>query len=350
MRGANVGAHRIAGLLEFAAVKLTPWMLSLTGFCIVLALTGGFVLKQMRAESLKPRQETEQPAQFASMETVPVALSDILPGTRIEAGYLTEAPILSSKVRKHRDTVRSAKALVGRIAKQKISVATPIRLSMFYPVNRKPEIRIPPGQRLVSVTVEQQSGFLNGLIQSGSYVDVFATIDTTSTGKDSEVVQLFEGVRVYEVFSSADVAVNRNEAVLELDSDQQKVMLLAKERGRISLTYNPEGPGTAGLATDSLASRAMLHESGLRTKSPAPDHDSVAQQAPEAAPAFVTEQFRDGIRSNAMYDNAGARMQPSFREQRTSRSSDQSARQITEAQPISWLQSSNGPSRDSVLR
>lgn len=319
-------------------MKLTPWMLSLAGFCIVVALTGGFVFKQMRAESMKPRQATEQPAHFASMETVPVALSDILPGTRMEAEYLTEAHILSTKVREHRDTVRSAKALVGRIAKQKISVATPIRLSMFYPVNRKPEIRIPPGQRLVSVPIEQQSGFLSGLIQSGSYVDVFATIDSTSTGNGSEVVQLFEGVRVYEVFSPPDAALNQNEAVLELDPDQQKVMLLAKERGRISLTYNPEGPGTAGLATDSLASRAMLRGNSLRTKSPTPDHDSIPQQAPESTPAFVTEQFRDGVRSHAMYDNAGARMQPSISEQRSNRSSNQSARRNTEAQPISWHQ------------
>ena len=45
----------------------------------------------MRADSMEPRQATGQPVRFVSTETVPVALSDILPGTRIEAGYLTEA-------------------------------------------------------------------------------------------------------------------------------------------------------------------------------------------------------------------------------------------------------------------
>lgn len=321
-------------------------MLSLTGFCIVIGLTGGFVIKQMRADSVDARSTGQPAVRRAATETVPVALSDILPGTKIEAAYLTEAPILSTKVRKHPDTVRSANALIGRIAKQKISVATPLRLSMFYPVDRKPDIRIPPGQRLVSVQVADQSGFLSGLIQSGSYVDVFTTIESTATGDGAKVVQLFEGVRVYEVFSSNGVTSSsvgiggHSEAVLELDPEQQKVMLLAKERGRISLTYNPEGPGNAGLADDALASESILRGDIFTQESILPEQVQSQQLPADQSTIFVTEQFRNGIRSHATYDAAGVKISqptnPTPQQQQAGPSADRHAQQPVESHPISW--------------
>ena len=102
-------------------MKLTPWMLAVAAFLIIAALAVGFIFKRMFA------RESVRPA-VAARENIPVALSDIEPGTEIQSGYLADAPILLSTINEHRDVVKSRSAIVGRIANQRIPMATPLRL------------------------------------------------------------------------------------------------------------------------------------------------------------------------------------------------------------------------------
>ena len=147
-------------------------MLAIATFLIFAALAVGFMFKRMFA------REVARPA-APGRQNIPVVLSDIEPGTEILSGYLADAPILTSKIDEYRDIIKSRSAIVGRIANQKIPMATPLRLSMFYPINETPPIQMSPQYRLVSVNVGDSTGMVSGLIRRGSYVDVMMTVDAS---------------------------------------------------------------------------------------------------------------------------------------------------------------------------
>ena len=279
-------------------MKLTPWMLAVAAFLIIAALAVGFIFKRMFA------RESVRPA-VAARENIPVALSDIEPGTEIQSGYLADAPILLSTINEHRDVVKSRSAIVGRIANQRIPMATPLRLSMFYPINEVPPIQMSANYRLVSVSVGDSTGMVSGLIRKGSYVDVMMTVDNNiqagNRRRDAMALQLFDGVRVYDVTKNSSAAGSRHEAILELTPDQQKIMVLARDKGRISLTYNPQGPGNGGVSVDASRNDRILLGEILGYEEPAEEQ--------EESP-FVTEQYRNGGRSDAFYDKDGNRVAP----------------------------------------
>jgi len=279
-------------------MKLTPWMLAIATFLIIAALAVGFIFKRMFA------REIVRPA-ASGRENIPVVLSDIESGTEILSGYLADAPILTSKINEYRDVVKSRSAIVGRIANQKIPMATPLRLSMFYPINETPPIQMSPSYRLVSVNVGDSTGLVSGLIKRGSYVDVMMTVDDSvqapNERRDAMALQLFDGVRIYAVTSGSSNAGSRNEAILELTPHQQKIMVLAREKGRISLTYNPEGPGNGGVSImASRQDRIFLGEI-LGYEKPLEEDDKTP---------FVTEQYRNGGRNDVFYDKEGNRISP----------------------------------------
>ena len=284
---------------EYKHMKLTPWMLAIAAFFIIAALAVGFIFKRLFA------QEVVRPS-APCRENIPVALSDIEPGTEMQSGFLADAPILTSKINEYRDVVKSRSAIVGRIANQKIPMATPLRLSMFYPINEVPPIQMSPNYRLVSVNVGDSTGMVSGLIKKGSYVDVMMTVDSSvqagSRRRDAMALQLFDGVRVYEVTKSSSNAGSRNEAVLELTPHQQKIMVLAKEKGRISLTYNPQGPGNGGVSIMASRNDRILLGEILGYEDPVEEKEETP---------FVTEQYRNGGRQDAFYDKDGNRVSPS---------------------------------------
>ena len=274
-------------------MKLTPWMLAVAAFLIVSVLAIGFIFKKMFAA--EPMRRVE-PAR----ENVPVVLSDVEPGTTLQAAFLAEAPILRSTINEHRDTVKSRSAVIGRIAREHIPMATPLRLSMFYPIGDGPGIQLAPENRLVSINVGSSTGMVSGLVKSGDYVDVLMTVDGRSgdpEGGDAMVLQLFDGIRVFAVNgnSAGSVRGDHHEVVLVLTPQQQQVMVLAKEKGRISLSYNPQGPGPGGSGIHtSRNDRVLLSEILGATEPP-----------PPAAKPFVTEQYRNGDHTNAYYDEFG---------------------------------------------
>ncbi|MCA9048399.1 MAG: Flp pilus assembly protein CpaB, partial [Planctomycetaceae bacterium] len=193
----------------------------------------------------------------------------------------------------------SRDAIVGRIVMNRIPAATPIRLSDLYPLGQTPEISIAPGNRLVSVTVRDTADAVSGLIKPGNYVDVMMTVDgvrNADRNRDSMVLQLFDGVRIYAVNgngNSGNTITGQNEVTLELTPEQQKVMILARDKGQISLSYNPAGPGSGGVSVQaSRSDRVMLSE-------------ILGIESEESEEPFLTEQYRDGMRSTAYYDKDG---------------------------------------------
>lgn len=286
-------------------MKLTPWMLAILAFLIVVLLAGGYFLKRFF-------NKAPEAAPVAQRENIPVALSDIQPGTEIQASYLAQAPINRERANEFPDIVKSSAALVGRIAKEKIPMATPLRLSMFYPIGEAPPIELAQGHRLVSVNVGNSTGMVSGLIRKGQFVDVMMTVDRVQTSNDrsqgpaartdSMTLQLFDGVKVYDITRTRGTR-GTQDVVLELTPQQQRIMVLAKDKGTINLSYNPQGPGSGGVSVDaSRDDRILLSEIlGYEDALPEPDEE------PEP---FLTEQYRNGGRNDAWYDEDGRRTRP----------------------------------------
>jgi len=143
-------------------VKLTPWMLTVATFLIIAALAAGFLFKKLFASE-------EQPAVVDPLRQVPMATSNVEAGTRIVRNHLGQGPWNRNDLTA--DTILSLESLVGRIAKDDIPAATPLRASMFYPIGQGPELDLAPGMRAVSFNVGDTTEMVNGLIHPGDYVD-----------------------------------------------------------------------------------------------------------------------------------------------------------------------------------
>ena len=273
-------------------MKLTPWMLAVAAFLIIAAMAVGFLFKRLFAAEAQVIPEVVT-------RNIPMALSDILPGTRIDASFLGDGPV--NEIDLTRDTLISSNGIIGRVARTKIEFATPLKLSDFYPFGDGPEIELASGNRLVSVDVGNSTGLVSGFVKQGNYVDVLMTVERPGNNAgqvdDSMTLQLFDGVKVFAVNgnqSSSSTNGAQNEVTLELTPKQQRVMVLAKEKGQISLSYNPDGPGNGGLSIQtSKDDRVLLSE-------------ILGLEEPEKQPKpFVTEHYRNGRHHNVYYDKDG---------------------------------------------
>ena len=296
-------------------MKLSPWMLSVATFATTIALCSVYAARQLLLPSADDNvhqvaaESDGTPATAASkiagtrpaLTMVPVLLTELQPGSTIKPEYVGEAPMLPSKIAAYHDTILTREALIGRTARQKLAAATVLRLSMFYPFDRKPDVRIPPDLRLASLRITSQPALVGRYLQAGSYVDVLLTESASSAG-DVTVRKLFDGVRVFCV---TDVSTAEFEVLLELTCEQQLALQLAKQRGQLTLTYNPSGPGREGMSL-SQHSAAVLHSDDLFTEA-----DTEGESRPPAAAAqnpgraFTSEHFRDGKRTNTTFNISG---------------------------------------------
>ncbi len=274
-------------------------MLTVATFMIIAALAVGFLFKKLFAE--------EPPAPVAvDVRTVPMLTSPVEAGTRIEERHLGSGPWDGDLTP---DTLLSRNSIIGRIARQDIEPARPLSASLFYPVGELPPIRLAPGTRAVSVNLRDNTAMVSGLIGQGSYVDVWLTIDATlpvesedavysRQRRDSLTVKLFDGVKIIAINGRLKGTSTGRESVvtLELDARQQAIMVAARDKGSITLTANPEGPGAGGLSVDmSENDRVTLRQ-------------VLGIEEPDMVRPFMTENYRGTQRSVNAYDKDGRRI------------------------------------------
>ena len=83
---------------------------------------------------------------------------------------------------------------------------------------------------------------------------------------------------------------------MELDARQQAIMVAARDKGSITLTANPEGPGSGGLSVDmSENDRVTLRE-------------ILGIEEADIRRPFVSETYRGLQRSEQAYDKDGKRI------------------------------------------
>lgn len=238
-------------------MKLTPWLLTLVAFAVICLMAVTFFFKKLWATEVV--QAPPIPAR-----TMPMAITEIEPGTVITMKHLGNGPVGADTILTP-DTIRSLESLVGRIAKQAIPSAVPLQGSMFYAIGDYPSLQIQDGMRAVPISIDDSTAVLSSMIKPGQFVDVYMTTDggtgnrlqstgsSDSADRQGMTATLFKGVKVVAVSRSGSVTSSlqggssSQTVTLELGEDQALVMLLAQQKGRIALTYNPTGSGTGGI-------------------------------------------------------------------------------------------------------
>ena len=236
--------------------NLTPAKVTLMMFGVIGLLIAAYVVKTLFAVEAKP-----------TTRNLPMAISDLAPGTRVTENHIGLGPWPISEVRK--DMLLSDRAILGRVVKETIKAGTPILANQLYQHGVRPPIEIEEGMRAISIDISESSAAVGGMIRPGQYVDVHFTVTEMRNDprlKHGMTLILFRGVRIVAVGRRVEVGPQGNmqemgvsSATLEVTPEQANILILAKQKGTLTLTYNPDGKGT-GVIDVPDENRATLDE------------------------------------------------------------------------------------------
>ncbi|QDT56152.1 hypothetical protein Pan44_42030 [Caulifigura coniformis] len=230
--------------------RLTPATL----FTLMLVGVGGLVALYA-GKKLMARQEVVEAPQ---LDLMPVPVADLPPGTVITSAHLGQARI--KRERLIPESVRSERILVGRVVKNTLKRAEPINTGDLYPPGDFPPLDIAPGMLAVSIDLQDASAKVDGLVRAGQYVNVhFTPSSNPDPVKGPFTMTLFKGVKILSMGSGNARSGRSTTVTLELSPEQANIILLAKDKGDLQLTYTPEGKGNGGVAVAD-ADRATLSE------------------------------------------------------------------------------------------
>jgi pilus assembly protein CpaB len=246
-------------------------------------LIGAYVVKTLFAN--------EEPPAVAETRLIPMPTSDLEPGTLITEAHVGQAPIPRELLTP--DTLISTRVIVGRVVKEKLKAAQPIRSNQLYQPGQRPPLDVPSDMRAITVVMGDSGSVVDGLIQPQQFVDVHLTPSNNEDPRlrGGTTMTLFKGVKVLAMnrsMSSSSVDRGGNSVTLELTPEQANILILADTAGNLTMSYNPNGKGTGGV-TISDADRATLEE--------ILNLDPLAKPTPP----FQTEQFRGGSRAVNTY-------------------------------------------------
>jgi len=262
--------------------RLTPATL----FMLMLIGVGGLVVAYAGKKLLARQEIVEGP----QVDLIPVAVADLPAGTVITESHIGQARIRLDRIAP--ESARTERVLLGRVVKNPLKRAEPINMVDLYPPGEFPEPDVAPGMRAVSVNLSDSASVAG--LKSGHYVDVHFTPTTiVDPEKGPFTMTLFKGVKVIGLENGGTSTRGNGGVTLELTPEQTNILILAKDKGGLQLTYNPEGKGTGGVA--------------LKDKDRATLSEILGLTEPKAAkPPFTTEvfsgsgrrvqQFRDGKR------------------------------------------------------
>ena len=228
--------------------RLTPAGVSTMMVVVVGLLVTAYFAKLMRAED--SRGPGSPSASTVEFRAVPTAAGSLEPGTVITSAHLSTTRVRVDGLAP--DVLLQEQSVLGRTVKQRIAAGSSLRASQLYPPGEGPQPVVARGMRAVSIPVPRGLATMNGLVKTGQYVDVYLT-PRADAGGDSRfrnglTLTLFRGVRLLSVAPDAAADEASSAVTLELTPEQATVLILAREKGSLALSYNPEGKGESGVA------------------------------------------------------------------------------------------------------
>ena len=266
-------------------------MLTLAMFGILGLLVVGYVAKNLLAVQVKKV--------VPAMRDVPMAITDISPGTILTAEHLGLGKMQVDQLT--REMLLTNRVIVGRAVKSPLKAAEPIKANQLYQPGEMPKLELSPGMRAVTVQVTDAAAMVDGMVKPGDHVDVLFTAMSGGTGTSDAgfqgglVMRLFEGVKILVInrnMTRGTVDRGSNHVTLELTEPQANVVVLAHDKGKLTLTYNPNGKGNGGLALTNTE-RTTFYEILGMTKGDKPKDP------------LVTEIFKGPSRTTNTWDASG---------------------------------------------
>jgi pilus assembly protein CpaB len=284
-----------------SAVKLTPAKVTMLMLLAVAGLIGLYLVKELTAVEKKPARPTTL--------NIPLAVAALEPGTRITQNHIDLGPVSISELKG--DMLRVNRVIVGRVVKEAIKPGSPIRGWQLYDPGENAPLLVAAGKQAIALPVATTSEMVDGLIKPNEFVDVhFVLSRASSSTVDPRIAKLggvsmtlFKGVKVLAInrnFRQGLALATGNSVTLELAPEQTNALLVARDHGTISLTFNPDGSGDGGVAVNN-ADRATLFEIlGLRRP--------VGEREPEPEKPFETDAYRGAAASTLQWNGQGKRL------------------------------------------
>ncbi len=273
--------------------SISPATLTLVMLLAVGGLIAAYVAKKVFASEEGPPP--------VGVTNVPMALSDLEPGTLISEQHIGMGPLRNDK--RERDTVTNKEILIGRVVKEPIKVAQPIKTGQLYPAGMRPKLEVREGMKAVSILLDDGPSIVDGLVQPGEYVDVHFAPDSVPTEVASYragfIMKLFDGVKLLAInrqTQASNVQRTSNTVTLELTPKQANVILLAQQKGVLNLALNNTGEGNGDIALDSEQRVTLEQILGIEPPTPpvAPFKMEVYHGSNRANYSFRDGKFDDG--------------------------------------------------------
>lgn len=222
---------------------LTPAKVTMIMFFVV----GGLVLAYMGKRMFAVEEKKVE----VRYRNLPMPIADIPAGTQIKEEHLGLGPMLQSDLQ--RDMLLVNRVIVGRITKELLPAAQPIRSNQLYEPGVHPPLKIGKGMRAITIEARGASSIVDGLIKPGEFVDIHFTPTNFNDPRITSglTMTMLKGVKILAInklMLQGNVEDDRNSVTLELTPEQANVMILANERGMITMSYNPNGKGDGHLA------------------------------------------------------------------------------------------------------
>lgn len=253
---------------------------------IMFMVIGGLVLAYI-AKSLLAHEEKKPEA---AMRNVPMPISDLPPGTVVTEDHIGQGPMAIADLK--RDMLLANKVIVGRVVKELLKAAQPIRAGQLYEPGTYPPLKVGKGMQAFTIDARGATAIVDGLIKPGEYVDLHFTVTALQGDprlRGGMTMTLLKGVKVLAInrmVIQGRVDSGSNSVTLELTPEQVNIISVAQDKGVLTLSSNPTGKGDGGIAL-AAKDRATLEEIlGL---------DPVKQPDPPPQP-FVLQMFRGGNR------------------------------------------------------
>jgi pilus assembly protein CpaB len=283
--------------------RLTPAAVTLMTVVVVCLLVTAYFAKVLLAEEPKALLVESPQTPEIKFREIPMALGTLEPGTQVTPAHLGTGRVRADALEP--ETLLSERGLVGRIAKERIQAATPIRSGQLYQPGEHPPLAVGPGMRAVSVSFSPRGSFVGGLLRAGEYVDVHLTPrlsdPTDARFRGGLTITLLGGVRVLAVAGGGPGADSTSidsisTVTLELTPEQANMLILAREKGEIALSYNPDGKGSGGVALKNQG-RATMEEILGMNRADAP----VSAPRLSARP-FTSETYKGSTRMTQQFE------------------------------------------------
>lgn len=242
--------------------RLTPATLTLVMFGFLGLLVIGYVAKNALSQTQKPV--------VTAKRDIPMAIADVSPGTILTEKHLGMGKIEVSELT--REMLLTNRVIIGRVVKVPLKAAQPIKANQLYQHNELPPMELAKGMRAVTIQVSDGASMVDGMIKPGDHVDVLFTAmgggsgTNDSTFQGGLTIRLFEGVKIIAInrsFTQGSVDRGNNHITLELTEPQANVVVLAHDKGKLTLTYNPNGKGNGGIAMSNTERTTFYEILGL---------------------------------------------------------------------------------------